>query len=96
MRLQWQPSTGSQQQTKSTRDVYMQQEAPDDNVRRVHSGRCDESNMLLGQAESLLWNIANLGAVWLGTCSVRFPVPGSATLPRQSVSRSVVEARIVA
>jgi len=45
------------------------------------------------RAESVLCNIANVGAVWLGTCSERFPVP---VLPRQSAGQSVVEARIVA
>jgi hypothetical protein len=34
-----------------------------------------------------------LRAVWLGTCSVRFPVPG---VPRQSASKDVVESGIVA
>ena len=44
-------------------------------------------DMLLGQKVCSA-SLRNLRAVWLGTCSVRFPVPASATLPRQSAGRS--------
>jgi hypothetical protein len=55
----------------------------------AHPTAADATSQHASRPESLQW-IANLKAVWLGTCRVRFPVPG---FPANRARRGVVEAR---
>ena len=67
---------------------YRQQAAPD-NMREA-SAAANATSHHASRSECLQCNIANLRAVWLGTCSVRFPVPG---FPANRQAEVFVEAR---